>query len=148
MEPEEVERLSTLICQRLIEGIGWQNVKSVHCYTPITSLKEVNTAPLFEFIKASQPDIKLFEQGKDSILPLKSHNFDLIIVPTLGFDGRGNRIGWGGGFYDRLLVSQPQALKAGLCFESGFVKKGLPAEEFDVALSLMVTEKRVLKYQK
>jgi 5-formyltetrahydrofolate cyclo-ligase len=145
MEPAEVDRLSALICKKLIKDVNWQNIKSVHCYTAIKSLKEVDTAMIFEFIETEHPGIKVFEQGKDSILPFKGNRFDLIIVPTLGFDSRLNRMGWGGGFYDRFLASQPQALKAGLCFESGFVKKGLPVESYDVPLNMVVTEKRLLK---
>jgi 5-formyltetrahydrofolate cyclo-ligase len=147
VEPAEVERLSGLVCQRLIKSVKWENIKSVHCYTTIKSLNEVDTAPVFEFIKTNYPQIKVFQQGQDSIMPLTSNRFDLIVVPVLGFDSRLHRLGWGGGFYDRFLASQPQALKAGLCLEAGFVKKAIPTEGYDVALNLMVTEKRVLKKQ-
>lgn len=145
MEAAEVERLSSQICQKVIQTVNWQNIKNVHCYKTIASLNEVRTAPILDYIKKEHPDIKLFRPGLDPVLPFKNHQFDLIIVPTLGFDSRLNRIGWGGGFYDRFLTSQPQARKAGLCFESGFVKMSLPIEGYDVPLSMVVTEKRLLK---
>ena len=54
---------------------------------------------------------------------------DLIIVPALGYDRQGNRIGRGGGYYDRLLP-QLKATKIGVCFPFQLVDK-VPTEEFD-----------------
>jgi 5-formyltetrahydrofolate cyclo-ligase len=147
MDLQQVESLTAQICQSLIESVNWHNIKSVHSYTAIRTLNEVDTSPIIEFISKEYPEIIIFKQGQNSISPQASQRFDLIIVPTLGFDGRLHRIGWGGGFYDRFLSSQSQALKAGLGYESGFVKRGLPTKSHNIALNLIVTEKRVLKYQ-
>lgn len=40
----------------------------------------------------------------------------VIIVPALAFDAKGQRIGYGGGYYDRYLARFPQAYTIGLCF--------------------------------
>jgi 5-formyltetrahydrofolate cyclo-ligase len=145
MPEAEYKRLSDAISRRFIEEVNWENIKSVHCYTTILSLKEVDTASIFEFIYTKHPDIKVFQQGKDTLLPMKQWSFDLVVVPTLGFDLRRNRVGWGGGFFDRFLASQPKALKVGLAYESGFVKAGLPVEPYDISLDIIITEKRILK---
>ena len=71
---------------------------------------------------------------------------DLIIVPLLGFDARGNRIGYGGGYYDRAL----QSLRAcgnvdavGVGYEEQECAK-IPTHPLDEPLDLILTDKRVL----
>jgi 5-formyltetrahydrofolate cyclo-ligase len=140
MDKTEVERLGKIIQQKLIDSLNWQNIRSVHCYEAIESLNEVNTEEVINFIKASQPHIKLTLQDKTHKLPLPDQGFDLVIVPILGFDQRNYRLGWGGGYYDQLLALQPKALKIGLCFNNGLIKKGLPNEPHDIALDKIFTE--------
>ncbi len=71
---------------------------------------------------------------------------DLIIVPLLGFDALGNRIGYGGGYYDRTL----QSLRAcgnvhavGVGYEEQECTK-IPTHPLDEPLDLILTDKRVL----
>ena len=66
----------------------------------------------------------------------------LVLVPLVGFDLKGRRLGYGGGFYDRTL----EALKAqgpmtvvGLAYEAQRLNKA-PAESHDVRLDWVVTE--------
>jgi len=54
---------------------------------------------------------------------------DLIVVPGMGFDARGNRLGRGKGFYDRLLAAEG-ALKVGVCFDFQFFDR-IPVEPHD-----------------
>src|SRR5205085_1415379 len=68
--------------------------------------------------------------------------YDAIIVPMLGFDKNLHRIGYGGGYYDKFLATQPQAQKIGVCFEVCRVKE-IPIEEHDVKLDLIVTEGKI-----
>lgn len=67
---------------------------------------------------------------------------DVVIVPGLGFSESGQRLGRGGGFYDRWLAKF-EGKKIGLCFEAQLLQK-LPTEPHDVVMDLVVTEKRVL----
>lgn len=68
---------------------------------------------------------------------------DLILVPGVAFDRAGNRIGRGGGFYDRLLPRY-RAVRAGICF--GFqCLEALPAEKHDTRMDWLITDEQILK---
>ncbi len=59
--------------------------------------------------------------------------YDLFIVPGLAFDRYGNRIGYGAGYYDAFLGSQPDGLKLGVCYPFQLLD-ALPSEPHDVRL--------------
>lgn len=61
-----------------------------------------------------------------------------LLIPGLGFDRRGRRLGRGKGFYDRLL-SGWTGLKVGVCFECQWVDS-IPTEAHDQKMDLIVTE--------
>jgi 5-formyltetrahydrofolate cyclo-ligase len=67
---------------------------------------------------------------------------ELIIVPGLAFDERGNRLGYGKGYYDKLLSAFPKTTAA-LAFEAQIVPE-VPVTEHDIPVKLIVTEKRVI----
>lgn len=69
--------------------------------------------------------------------------FDVILVPALAFDKNGVRIGFGKGYYDRLL-SEVNAVKVGLCYDFQ-LHESIPSEEHDVAMDYIVTEKEIYK---
>lgn len=66
---------------------------------------------------------------------------DLWIVPSLGVDKAGNRLGYGAGFYDRML-KDTAGVKAGLLPESCVVD-ALPVEPYDVPLDVVITQNGV-----
>ena len=73
---------------------------------------------------------------------LPSHALDLVLVPGVAFDVLGNRLGYGKGFYDRVLFGTGRpALSVGLCFELQLIER-LPVEEHDACLDLLITEER------
>jgi len=67
---------------------------------------------------------------------------DVIIVPGAAFDTEGNRLGYGKGYYDRLLRERGAPLIA-LAFEEQVFER-LPREPHDVRMDIVVTEKRVI----
>lgn len=69
---------------------------------------------------------------------------DLVIVPGVAFDAQGNRLGYGGGYYDRLLARMPRARRVGLCFDGQLVGE-IPIESHDVAMHTIVTPTRTLR---
>lgn len=70
---------------------------------------------------------------------------DLIIIPGLGFDAAGNRLGRGGGFYDRFLtrLARP-CVKVALAFDEQIVDD-VPMEAHDIAVDIVITDRRVVR---
>jgi 5-formyltetrahydrofolate cyclo-ligase len=64
---------------------------------------------------------------------------DLIVIPGLGFDRLGGRLGHGGGHYDRLLASLPAAcLRIGFAYDQQVIDR-VPTEAHDIAVHALVT---------
>ncbi|OQA57344.1 MAG: putative 5-formyltetrahydrofolate cyclo-ligase [Candidatus Omnitrophica bacterium ADurb.Bin277] len=70
---------------------------------------------------------------------LPASQMDLIIIPGVGFDRKGNRLGRGGGYYDRLLRKAPKVPKIGVCFKEQFVKK-IPVSRHDIPVDRVITD--------
>ena len=85
---------------------------------------------------------KILEPHKDcqKIAPEK---IDLIIVPGIAFDKQKNRIGYGDGFYDRLL-KKTKCPTIALAYEFQIVHN-IPGEKHDVKVDQIITEKRILR---
>ena len=68
---------------------------------------------------------------------------DLVLVPLVAFDGLGNRLGMGGGFYDRRFANQPDGLRPLLVGVAHEVQRAsvLPAAPWDVTLDAVLTER-------
>ncbi len=66
----------------------------------------------------------------------------IIVVPGAAFDERGNRIGYGAGFYDKLLSSY-QGMTVAVAFDLQ-VLHDVPADPHDVPVKKIVTEKRII----
>jgi len=68
---------------------------------------------------------------------------DLLFVPGVAFDPQGGRLGYGKGYFDRLLAStSAHALRIGLAFESQMVAN-VPTEPHDVPMDWVITEQAV-----
>jgi 5-formyltetrahydrofolate cyclo-ligase len=85
----------------------------------------------------------ILEPNKNSIVEVSLDSVEVVIVPGVGFDLKGNRIGHGKGYYDNLLKDSTKAVHIGLAFECQIVDH-VPTEERDVPIDIIVTEKRVL----
>ena len=138
--------------------------ETIGCYSSIGS--EVQTNDIINYFlnegksvslpKVSQDemtfrkveDVSKLEKGefdipepKDSVPIQKNH--DVILVPCVGLDNQGNRIGYGVGFYDKYLEGN-NAVKIALSYSKQIVKT-IPISEKDVKMEWIVTEKDVIK---
>ena len=66
-----------------------------------------------------------------------------MIMPLVGFDANKNRLGYGGGFYDRYLQRFPQLKRMGLAFECQKSESQIPTEETDMKPNLIITENHI-----
>ena len=73
---------------------------------------------------------------------IKPELIDVIIVPGLSFDREKNRLGYGGGYYDRYLKNT-NAFKIGICFEEQIYDGILPTEKTDIKMDLIITDKNI-----
>ena len=130
-EPDTVETIKKL----------WKQGKKV--VVPITDI-ESGTLSL-SYIN-SMDDM---EKGAYGILEPKTvrtadeNNIDVILVPGLAFDRNGGRMGFGKGYYDRLLENN-KAVKIGLCYDFQILEK-IPTESHDVPMNFVITEKEILE---
>lgn len=77
-------------------------------------------------------------QGDDTV---DVSEIELVIVPAVAYDRRGNRVGRGKGFYDRLLADT-RATKVGVGYDFQLIDEEIPAERHDVAVDVVITESR------
>lgn len=77
-------------------------------------------------------------------------NLDFVLVPLVGFDLRGHRLGMGGGCFDKTFAfllegSSSKPLLIGLGYECQEVAD-LPKEEWDVSLAGVLTERKFILF--
>ncbi|MBE0604570.1 MAG: 5-formyltetrahydrofolate cyclo-ligase, partial [Deltaproteobacteria bacterium] len=71
--------------------------------------------------------------------PARVDGFDLVLVPGVAFDRKGNRLGRGLGYYDRFLARLPgDVLRVGLAYSDQVVPE-VPVDEWDVPLHALAT---------
>ena len=68
---------------------------------------------------------------------------EVLFMPLVGFTAMGDRLGQGGGYYDRYLAAHPQTVAIGMGWDMQEVPE-LPTELHDIRLSAIVTPTRVL----
>ena len=81
--------------------------------------------------------------SKDALILLP----DLVLVPLLGFDRRGGRLGYGAGLYDRALARVKAQKRRVVTVGVGFAEQevdDVPREEHDVLLDWVITEEGVV----
>ncbi len=73
---------------------------------------------------------------------------DFILVPGVAFDRRGGRLGYGGGFYDRILRERSDLVEAGAVVAVTFalqIVDEVPRDERDVLVPVIVTENEIIR---
>ena len=67
---------------------------------------------------------------------------DVVLVPCLGFNNKGYRLGYGGGYFDRWLAQHPETVPVGLSWAGGEID--FEAQVHDVPMAAIVTEQGVV----
>ena len=75
---------------------------------------------------------------------VEASEVDFALVPALAVDPRGYRIGYGGGYYDRLIPELRNARTCVVAYDFQLISE-VPELPFDVAVDLVVTDERVIR---
>ena len=86
-------------------------------------------------------------EPESTALKVPASNIDLMLLPLVAFDAQGNRLGMGGGYYDRYLaeLAKPPRL-VGVAFALQQTEHLLPSEAWDIPLDAVVTEQGMLEF--
>ena len=171
LSPASYRAKSTLICARAAALPAVARATCLHLYWPLAERGEVDTRPLIQAVRGRGATVVLpVVTSFDPAAPTLAHRrydgpgalatnrwglrepagtpevpldtLDAVVVPALGADVRGTRLGHGAGYYDAFLgdLAVPRIL---LTYEACVVD-ALPAEPHDVPATTVVTERRVL----
>lgn len=118
---------------------------------PVIDLKKekIYLSRLKDFQKELIPGkLGIFQPLKEFFRSFNPKELDLVVVPGIAFDEKGNRIGFGKGYYDKFLLSLPKKVHViGLAFEEQIGEK-LACKKHDVVMHKIVTEKRIIECKK
>jgi 5-formyltetrahydrofolate cyclo-ligase len=166
LTPAEQTKLDDLLLIQF-QKLRLPPLQAVLSFFPIEEKKEINTFMLVDFLKFRNPGLvvcypktNLFQNTMQAVITTDETDFeanewgipepltgavsdarllDAVLVPTLAFDKRGNRVGYGKGFYDRFLQScSTDCLKIGLSYFNA-VEIIEDAGNFDVPLNYCIT---------
>ena len=164
MLKEDLENNSRIIMNKIIGLKTYKQSKVVFVYMDFKN--EVMTSDLIKHMMAEkkrvvipytdvintlvipseiteEADLKLSPFGyyePKKIMPVDVEEIDLVLVPGVVFDKNLNRIGFGKGYYDRILKNlKPGAKKIGLAHDFQVLDE-IPAEDHDIKMDMIITE--------
>jgi len=108
-------------------------------------IRKNNQMDFFEW--SSKIPLKINKYGIPEPISKKICYPDILFVPLVGYDDKLNRLGYGGGFYDRYISKiekHKKIIKIGLAFSCQKLKK-VPTSFYDKKLDFIITEKEILK---
>ena len=168
---QERAELSSIICNNLLNLYEYKQARVVHFYLAIKS--EVITEDAVKSAILTGKDVVVPVMDKkhrrillsglndyDKELAPTSHgiiepkpefykfvdlnDIDLMVLPGVAFDLNGHRLGYGAGYYDRLLRdADTRPFLVALAFEVQIVNK-IPIGDHDVRMDKIITEKRII----
>ena len=159
MTEEEIASRSARLGELFAQTKAYRDAKTIYGYMPYN--QEVRTVPMLEralqegkrvavpkvygdtmkFIyledmsQVAKSDMGIPEPVADG--PVAEDKTALVLMPGLAFDKEGRRIGYGGGFYDKFLSSEPNHPTVALCYEFQMFTT-LDTEEFDIPVDLVL----------
>jgi len=96
--------------------------------------------------KLERGDFGIKEPIEDENNLVRPDEIDLMIVPGVCFDRNKNRIGFGGGYYDRYLANENSILKIGVCFEEQLLKDDyIDTDNNDIKMDVVVTDRKIIR---
>lgn len=171
----QVANGSQAIARLFFSFFNVEKLRAIHCYLPIRRKNEVDTFPIIYTIQEKYlktkvviprslpntnemehyqwlPDMTLdmnqwgiLEPNPSSAIHYPLSEIDLVIIPLLTFDKKGNRVGYGKGFYDRFLSKcRSSVIKVGVSFFDP-IESITDTDVFDIRLDYCITPTQVWK---
>lgn len=157
---------SAAILAHLLELDAIRSASCVHLYYPINN--EVDTTGLITYLWSNNVEVQMprtdfehhriinyritrFDQLEETTFnmlepkvnsPKATLEPDVVIVPGVCFDLQGNRMGYGGGFYDRFL-QQTAAIKIAPAYQFQVLQR-IPTEAHDITMDTVITPQGVV----
>ena len=159
MTPAQIENASHDLGLQFAASPLYKEAKTIYGYLPYN--QEVRTIPMLEQAlrdgkRVAVPkvygdemkfiyldDLSKVEKGYSGIPepildePVADDATALVLMPGLAFDPQGHRIGYGGGFYDKFLASEPDHPTLALCYDFQMLPH-LETEEFDMPVDCVL----------
>lgn len=108
--------------------------------------KEMILSELKSAEEMQTSDMGILEPSGENIRPVEPKIVDICITPGAVFDRRGYRIGYGGGFYDKMMPRfRSDAKKIGVGYDFQLVDE-VPKEEHDQKIDMLITDKEIYKF--
>ena len=159
MTKEEIESKSEKLGELFLASDLYKQAKNIYGYLPYN--QEVRTTAMLEqaqkdgkriavpkilgdtMIFVWLDDLTAVERGYSGIpepidlTPVADDPTALVLIPGMAFDPQGHRCGYGGGFYDKFLASEPGHPTLALCYDFQ-VLPHLDTEEFDIPVDCVL----------
>lgn len=159
MTKEEIESKSEKLGELFLASDLYKQAKNIYGYLPYN--QEVRTTAMLEqaqkdgkriavpkilgdtMIFVWLDDLTAVERGYSGIpepidlTPIADDPTALVLMPGMAFDPQGHRCGYGGGFYDKFLASEPGHPTLALCYDFQ-VLPHLDTEEFDIPVDCVL----------
>ncbi|MDD5148457.1 MAG: 5-formyltetrahydrofolate cyclo-ligase [Candidatus ainarchaeum sp.] len=165
LNAREIEQKSRIIQSKLFSLEEFKKAEKILFYAGVKSevqtrqmildalaLGKTIAVPKSDFEKKTMKAIRInsladLEETKFGLLEPKkgkeipANELGLVIVPGVAFDLKGNRLGYGGGFFDKFL-KKTKCPKIGLAFECN-IEESLPSSPHDVKMDKIITEEKI-----
>jgi len=169
MDDQGRHQASVRACNRLAELDAFAHASVVMLYMPLVTEVDVTPLALRAFQQGKTVCVPKMDLQRNEIVPAEISTFDdrvmhvddhgvrvprddrtvsasmidLVVVPGVAFDVQGNRLGRGGGHYDRFMVKlRAETTKVAIAFDVQIVD-AVPAVEHDVPVDIVVSDRRV-----
>ncbi len=159
MTQEQIVSASLRLAEQFYALPAYRDAKTVYGYLPYN--QEVRTVPILEQAlrdgkKVAVPkvygdtmrfiyldDLTLVAPSNMGIPepiadgPIATDETALVLMPGLAFDQSGNRMGYGGGYYDKFLAAEPNHPTVALCYDFQLVDS-IPTDSYDIPVDFVL----------
>ena len=171
LSQDDIDEMSLKIANKLLQMPVWDKTY-FHIFLPIREQREVNTEFILHILSGKDKEIIVSRSDFQNVkmthflltentkiknnhynipepvngLEVPSQTIEVVFVPLLAYDKKGNRVGYGKGFYDRFLSQcSGGTVKIGLSFFEA-EDEIADATESDIVLDYCITPEKVYRF--